>query len=273
MEATSIAGLVALMLATGLAGGVIAGLLGVGGGIVIVPVLEVALGWLGIDASVRMHLAVATSLATIVPTSMSSARAHQRRAAIDMQLARRWAIPLLIGALAGSLLAAAVDTRVLTAVFGVVALLVAVKMFLPLEGRHVAASVPRHWSATAIPAGIGIVSAMMGIGGGTLSVPVLTLLNEQIHRAVGTASLFGLFISVPGVLGYLLASPPPGLVPPGTIGYVNLIGLAVIAPASAIAAPWGALLAHSLSKRNLSIAFGAFLTLVAARMLYRTFGG
>lgn len=273
MEGSWIAGLVALMLATGLVGGTIAGLLGVGGGIVIVPVLEIALGWLGVDASVRMHLAVATSLATIVPTSISSARAHHSRGAVDLELARRWALPLLIGAFAGSLLASAVDTRVLTAVFGGVALLVALKMFLPLEGRHLSDAVPRHWSAAAIPSAIGVVSAMMGIGGGTLSVPVLTLLNEQIHRAVGTAALFGLFISVPGVLGYLLAGPPPALVPPGTIGYVNLIGLAVIAPASALAAPWGARLAHSLSKRQLSIAFGAFLALVAARMLYRTFGG
>ena len=179
MEGSWIAGLVALMLATGLVGGTIAGLLGVGGGIVIVPVLEIALGWLGVDASVRMHLAVATSI--------SSARAHHSRGAVDLELARRWALPLLIGAFAGSLLASAVDTRVLTAVFGGVALLVALKMFLPLEGRHLSDAVPRHWSAAAIPSAIGVVSAMMGIGGGTLSVPVLTLLNEQIHRAVGTA--------------------------------------------------------------------------------------
>ena len=144
MEGSWIAGLVALMLATGLVGGTIAGLLGVGGGIVIVPVLEIALGWLGVDASVRMHLAVATSLATIVPTSISSARAHHSRGAVDLELARRWALPLLIGAFAGSLLASAVDTRVLTAVFGGVALLVALKMFLPLEGRHLSDAVPRH---------------------------------------------------------------------------------------------------------------------------------
>jgi uncharacterized membrane protein YfcA len=257
-----------VMLATGLLAGFLAGLLGVGGGIVIVPVLEAALGFLGVDPAVRMHVAVATSLATIVPTSIASARAHHARGALDLDLARRWCLPLLLGAAGGSILATQVHTRVLAAVFGCAALLVAVKMILPLDGRFVRDGVPRGVMAAPLPAVIGAVSAMMGIGGGTLSVPVLTLLRQPIHRAVATAALFGLVISVPGTIAYLLAQPDAPL-PPGNVGLVNLIGVAVIAPVTMLTAPWGARVAHALSARALSGAFGMFLLVVALRMLYR----
>src|SRR5262245_7512445 len=166
---TELAGLLPLalvMLVTGLAGGVIAGLLGVGGGIVIVPALELALTAVGVDAAVRMHVAVATSMATIIPTSLASARAHHQRGAVDVPLVWRWSAPILLGALASSLLAARVASAVLTAVFGVVALAVALRMFLPIDDRHVAREVPRSVWALPIPALIGMVSAMMGIGGG-----------------------------------------------------------------------------------------------------------
>lgn len=261
--------LAAAALATGLVGGLISGLFGVGGGIVIVPVLDTALGALGVDATVRMQVAVATSLATIVPTSIASARAHHSRGAVDLALARRWAPALVAGAALGSWLASGWLATHLPLLFGVVAALMGTKMLLPLEQRVLARQVPRGAAVQAVPLTIGTVSSMMGIGGGTLSVPALTLMNMPVHRAVGTANLFGLAIALPGTIGYLLARPD-ALVPAGTVGLVSLPGLLLIAPTSVLAAPWGARLAHALDRRRLAAAFGAFLLLVAARMLYRS---
>jgi len=260
---------IAAMLLTGAAGGLLAGLLGVGGGIIVVPVLDLVLRLLGISPAVALHCAVATSLATIIPTSVSSTRAHLQRGAVDLALARRWALPLLLGSTAGTLLATRLAGDALAAVFGGVALLVAVKMLAPLDHLRLREELPHGAAAWTMPFGIGGISSMMGIGGGTLSVPLLTLCSVPIHRAVGTAALFGLAISVPGTLAFMLAAPAPGLLPPGSIGYVNLVGFALIAPLSMLTAPWGARLAHRLSRRDLSRAFGVFPGIVAARMLYR----
>jgi uncharacterized membrane protein YfcA len=264
--------LAAMMLLTGAVGGLLAGLLGVGGGIVIVPVLDLVLASISIDSSVRMHVAVATSLATIIPTAISSSRAHHAKGAVDMAQLKRWSVAIFLGAIAGVLIASRVTGDVLSAVFGVVALLVAIKMLLPLEGRHIAEAIPGGPGGQLLPFAIGGFSSMMGIGGGTLSVPTMTLFNFPIHRAVGTAALFGLLISVPATIAFIFTGwNVPGL-PTGSLGYVNLIGLAVIAPVSYVAAPWGARLAHALSKRHLSILFGLFLAVVSARMLIRAFG-
>ncbi len=264
--------LAAMMLLTGAAGGVIAGMLGVGGGIVIVPVLDLVLASLRVDPSVRMHVVVATSLATIIPTAISSSRAHEAKGAVDRDQLKRWGIAIFLGAIAGVLIASRVTGDVLSAVFGVVALLVALKMLLPLEGRHIGQTMPGGVIGQAIPFSIGGISSMMGIGGGTLSVPVMTLYNVPIHRAVGTAALFGLLISAPATVAFIITGwNVPGL-PPGSLGYVNLIGLAIIGPATFATAPLGARIAHALSKRQLSIMFGLFLTLVGVRMLIRAFG-
>jgi uncharacterized membrane protein YfcA len=261
--------LAALMVATGLVGGVLAGLLGVGGGIVVVPVLEIALSILGVDPAIRMHVAVATSLATIVPTSISSTRAHHRRGAVDVELVKHWAGLVFLGALLGTLIAANVKSDVLAAVFAVVALLVAIKMMLPLENITLAPAVPTGPLAAPLPLSIGILSAMMGIGGGTLSVPVMTLLNHPIHRAVGTAALFGLVISLPATAGYMISGYGDPRLPAGSIGFVNVVGFFLIAPATWLTAPLGARIAHGLSRRHLSLAFGVFLFIVACRMFYR----
>lgn len=264
--------LAAMMLLTGAVGGVIAGMLGVGGGIVIVPVLDLVLASLGVDSSVRMHVTVATSLATIIPTAISSSRAHEAKGAVDHAQLRRWGAAIFLGAIAGVLLASHVTGDVLAAVFGIVALLVAIKMLLPLEGKHIAETMPGGVVGQAIPFAIGGVSSMMGIGGGTLSVPVMTLFNVPIHRAVGTAALFGLMISAPATVAFVVTGWNVPDLPPGSLGYVNLIGLAIIGPATFVTAPWGARIAHALSKRQLSILFGLFLTVVAVRMLIRAFG-
>ena len=190
--------LLAALLGAGAAGGLLAGLLGVGGGIVIVPALDLALTLAGVEPAVALHVAVATSMATIVPTSISSSRSHARRGAIDGAVVRRWSLPIVVGAFAGSLFASSVDARVLSGVFGVVALLAALKMVLPLDGVVLRQGLPAGLGGASIPASIGAISAMMGIGGGTLTVPAMTLCGEPVHKAVGTAALLGLWISVPG---------------------------------------------------------------------------
>jgi len=259
-----------LLMATGLFAGLLAGLLGVGGGIIMVPVLELALPYAGFPREWCMHVAVATSLAAIVPTSISSSRAHHRRGGIDWKLARAWAPGVVVGGLVGSLLASRVSDDVLTGVFGVVATLISLKMFLPLDHLRVSERVPTGLIGKLIAALIGGVSSMMGIGGGTLSVPAMTLTGGAIHQAVGTAAFFGLLMSVPGTVGYLLASPGVAL-PGATVGLVSFGVLALVAPMSMLTAPAGARLAHSLDRRTLSKIFGGFLCLVALRMLLRTF--
>ncbi len=259
------------MLATGLVAGVLAGLFGIGGGIVIVPVLETALGFAGVDPAIRMHVAVGTSLATIIPTSISSARAHHRRQSVDVDIVRRWALFVLVGALLGAWIASKVHSDVLAIVFASLAFLVAMKMLFLPESRNLTAEVPRGPLVSVIPVSIGCFSSMMGIGGGTFSVMTLTLFNEPIHRAVGTAALFGLVISLPGTLGFIAAGWGDPRIPMGSLGYVSLLGFACIAPATVLAAPLGAKIAHGISARRLNMAFGAFLVIASLRLFYRAF--
>ncbi len=259
------------MLATGSVAGVLAGLFGIGGGIVIVPVLEAALGFVGVDPAIRMHVAVGTSLATIIPTSVSSARAHHQRKSVDVDIVKRWGIFVLLGALLGAWIASQVHSRVLAMVFATLALLVAIKMGLMPESRNLTEEVPRGPAVAVIPTAIGCFSSMMGIGGGTFSVMTLTLFNEPIHRAVGTAALFGLVISLPATIGFMVAGWGDARVPPASLGYVSLIGFACIAPATVLAAPLGAKIAHAFSGRRLSMLFGAFLVIASIRLFYRAF--
>jgi len=259
------------MLATGAVAGVLAGLFGIGGGIVIVPVLETTLGFIGVDPAIRMHVAVGTSLATIIPTSISSARAHHMRKSVDVEIVRRWAVFVLLGALLGAWIASRVHSDVLAIVFATLAFLVALKMLFMPESRNLTSEVPRGPLVPAIPTAIGCFSSMMGIGGGTFSVMTLTLFNEPIHRAVGTAALFGLVISLPGMLGFVAAGWGDPRIPAGSLGYVNLIGFACIAPATVLAAPLGAKIAHAFSARRLNMLFGAFLIIASIRLFYRAF--
>ena len=259
----------AAMLATGCVAGVLAGLFGIGGGIVVVPVLDAALGILGVDPAIRMHIAVATSLAVIVPTSISSARAHHRRGAVDVEIVRRWAAFVLIGSVTGAYVASLVHSDVLALVFATLALLVAIKLLFFAETRNLTSAVPRGPLVPVIPMSIGGFSSMMGIGGGTFSVMTLSMFGESIHKSVGTAALFGLVISLPGALGFIVTGIGDARLPPGTLGYVSLFGFALIAPATVVTAPLGARLAHGFSEKKLSVLFGAFLVVAAVRFFYR----
>lgn len=257
------------LLACGLIAGTVAGLLGVGGGIVLVPVLDFALQRAGVAAESSMHVAVATSLATIIPTSLASSRAHWRRGAIDTAIARDWAPGMVLGGLVGSLVTARTSDSLLALAFGLMATFVAVKMWLPFDHLRWRNAVPRGPLGHLLAGGIATISTLLGIGGGALAVPTMTLCGVAIHRAVGTAALFGLFLSVPGTLGYLLLRPDLPL-PPYTWGLVNVPALVLVASTATLAAPLGARLAHTLDRRRLSQVFGVILLLLALRMLYRS---
>lgn len=260
--------LVAALAATGLIAGVLAGLLGVGGGIVIVPVLFYVFTAMQVDPSVIMHLAVGTSLATIIPTSIRSVLSHRAKGAVDPDLLRGWAVPMLIGVLFGTGIASVVSSAALTLVFASVALVVAVHMALGRVERTIADDLPKGATGASVAGGIGAFSAMMGIGGGTLGVPILTLFNYPIHRAVGTAAGFGLIISVPGTIGFVLAGWGDPARPEGlwAVGYVSLLAFVLIVPATVFATPYGVKLAHILSRTALRRAFAVFLGLTALRM-------
>lgn len=262
-----------LLIGVGLFSGVISGLLGVGGGIVIVPALYHVFAYLGIDPSVRMHLAVGTSLATIIPTAIRSVRGHHKRGAVDMALMRQWAVPLGVGVLIGTGLAVFAKGRELTLVFATVALVVAVQMTVIRHDWKLRETVPGGFLGALPPVGIGAFSAMMGIGGGTLAVPTLSMLGVPIHRAVATASGFGLIIAIPGTIGFIAAGWGNPLLPlPWYLGYVSLLGFVVLVPATLLSVPWGVALAHWLKPRPLRWAFAGFLALTSARMFWDLFG-
>jgi uncharacterized membrane protein YfcA len=258
--------LVPLLLLAGAIGGLLAGLLGVGGGIVIVPALYYIFSYLGIDADVRMHLAVGTSLATIVPTSIRSVRAHNARGSFDRDLFRAWVPGIVIGVLLGTWLANLAEFGQLTMVFATVALVVSLYMALGNPAWRLANGLPGNPVSSMIAAVIGAISAMMGIGGGTLSVPVLNLFGVPIHRSVGTAAGFGLVIAIPGTLGFIVGGWNNPLLPDFSLGYVNWLGFLLIVPATVLTVPAGAKLAHSLSQTGLRRAFALFLGLTAIRM-------
>ncbi|MDB5507245.1 MAG: rane protein [Devosia sp.] len=264
---------VTALLATGVVAGFIAGLLGVGGGIVIVPVLYYVFTALGVPEDVKMHIAVGTSLSTIIFTSAMSVRAHNSRGAVDWALLRRWTPGIVVGVIIGTQLAAFISGEMLTAIFGFVALIVAIYMIVSRPEWRLANQLPGTWAQRAMAAVIGLISSLMGIGGGTLSVPAMTLVGYPIHKAVGTASAIGFAIGVPGTIGMIIGGWGKPDLPPLSLGFVSLIGLILILPTSMLLAPVGARAAHALPVRALKFAFAVFLALTAIRMLYSVFFG
>ncbi|MBL4787195.1 MAG: sulfite exporter TauE/SafE family protein [Cohaesibacteraceae bacterium] len=255
------------LLATGAVAGLLAGLLGVGGGIVIVPVLYHVFGLMGIDDAVRIKLAVGTSLATILITGFSSARTHLKKGSVDTQLLRSWGPAIAIGVVAGAVLSGYLESQVLVGIFAAVAMIVAINMAFRSENMALADQLPGRPFREILGLIIGGFSVLMGIGGGTLSVPILTLFRYPIKRAVGTASAIGLIIAVPGVLGAIWFGLDVGGRPEYSLGYVNLIGFALIIPTSAYFAPWGARIAHAIPARMLRWAFAIFLFITSVRMI------
>ncbi|WP_439577518.1 sulfite exporter TauE/SafE family protein [Elioraea sp.] len=267
-----LAGLAAATAVTGLIAGLLAGLFGVGGGIVIVPVLSYVLPLLGIDPAVQQKLAVSTSLATIIPTSIVSARKHYAKGAIDVPLLRGLVPSLLAGTVIGALLIVVLRGEALTLVFAVVALLVALNLGLTGADWRIRDRFPEGAPRHAIGAAMGGVSAVMGIGGGTVGVPIMSMFGTPIRRAVATASAFGIVISIPATIIAIIGGWGEARMPPYSVGYVNLIGFALIAVGSILAAPWGAHLAHTIPPLLLKRLFALFLALTSLRMFWRTLG-
>ncbi|MBL7089398.1 sulfite exporter TauE/SafE family protein [Acidovorax sp.] len=263
-----LAALATSLVLTGLVAGVLAGLLGVGGGIVIVPVLYHVFTLLGVDESVRMHVAVGTSLATIVPTSIMSARAHRKRGSLNPVILRRLIPGVIVGVLIGAVLSGQFSSQVLTAVFATVAVLVALNMAFKRDDFAVGDGLPGAAGTSALGVSIGGLSTLMGIGGGTLSVPLLNALRVPMHVAVGTGAALGMVISLPGAAAFLYNGLDVPLRPPGSLGYINLLGVALIVPATMISTGWGAKLAHVINARRLRQLFALFLALTSARMFY-----
>lgn len=256
----------ALYLALGAVAGVLAGLLGVGGGLVIVPVLAWAFAAQGLAEQHVMHLALGTSLASIVFTSLSSIRAHHRRGAVHWPVVRRLAPGIVLGTLAGAALAAALPTDILRRVFALFVFTVAAQIGFGVQpAAH--RRLPGWAGLSAAGGGIGVVSAVVGIGGGSMTVPFLIWCNTAVREAVATSAAVGLPIALAGAAGYLLAGHGVAELPSAAIGYVHGPALAGIALASVVFAPLGAHLAHCLPVLALRRVFAGVLALIGMRML------
>lgn len=259
------------LIATGVFAGILAGLLGVGGGIVIVPVLFFLFQSLGVSPESAMLVATATSLATIVPTSISSIRSHNQKGNVDFNLLKRWAAFILIGVLLGSWLVTRVEGSMLAMLFGAIAVLSALNMLFRTGKSALYQKLPSAAGQSIMGASTGFFSSMVGIGGGTISVPLLTLYNYPAHKAIGTAAAIGLIISLPGALTMLILGSTPTDAPAGTFGLVNLYGFACIVPLTVLFAPVGASLAAKLDALKLKKIFALVLLFTGLRMLAQLF--
>jgi uncharacterized membrane protein YfcA len=255
----------AALAGAGVVAGILAGVFGIGGGAILVPVFYQVFGLVGIDDAVRMHLAVGSSLAIIVPTSIRSFLAHRKRGAVDEAMLRSFLVPVPVGVVLASLLAAYLSSEGLRVIFAVIAILVGLRLILNRENWRLAGDIPGNPARAIIGAGIGFLSALMGIGGGVLNNTFMTLFGRPMHQAVATSSGVGVLISIPGMIGYIWAGWGDPLLPIFSTGFVNWIAVALIIPITLLVAPLGVRIAHAVSKRTLEIGFGLFMLLVAAR--------
>jgi uncharacterized membrane protein YfcA len=258
--------LAALIIVAGFVTGILAGLFGIGGGALIVPVLYEVFRVLGVPDEVRFQLCVGTSIAIIVPTNVFSYFTHRDKGAVMMDVVRAWAVPAVIGVAAGSAIAAFAPGAVLKLAFVLIATVIAFKLLFGRETWRLGDDLPGSAAMAAYGVFVGLAASLMGISGGSVSNMILTLYGKPIHKAVATSAGLGVPITVAGTIGYILAGlPQQALLPPLSLGFVSLIGFALMAPVSSFTAPYGARLAHALSKRRLEIAFGCFLLAVCVR--------
>jgi uncharacterized membrane protein YfcA len=260
------------IVAGGVVTGVLAGLFGIGGGAIIVPVLYEVFRVIGVPEGVRMQLCIGTSLAIIVPTTIRSYQAH-RATGIDVAaIIRLWWLPALIGVGVGSALAVIAPPAVFKLAFAVIAIIIAAKLLFGRGSWRLGDDLPPGLPGRALGFVIGLAASLMGVSGGSISNMILTLYGRTIHQAVATSAGLGVPITIAGTLGYMLAGlPQQNLMPPLTIGFVSLVGFALMAPVSSYTAVYGARLAHWLPKRRLEIAFGIFLLLVSIRFVASLF--
>jgi uncharacterized membrane protein YfcA len=267
-----IALLVAAVMLAGIATGILAGLFGVGGGAIIVPVLYEVFRILGVPEEVRMQLSVGTSMAIIIPTTIRSYITHRARGMVLNDVMRAWAMPAVLGVAAGSVIAYFAPSALFKIVFMVTVTIIAIKLLFGRDSWKIAEHFPGRPAMIGYGFLIGITSSLMGVSGGSVSNMVQTLYGKPLHKAVATSAGLGVPITIAGTIGLALAGwPQMALLPPFSIGYVSLLGVAIMAPVSSFTAPYGAVLAHRLSKRQLEIVFGLFLLLVSSRFIASLF--
>ena len=269
---SELAFIAAMILVGGAVTGIIAGLFGIGGGAVIVPVLYEVFRVLGVSDDVRMQLCVGTSIAIILPTTIRSYLAHRAKGAVRQDILRVWAIPTVLGVAIGSTIATFAPSAVFKLVFIIIAGLIAIKMLFGRDTWRIADELPGTATMRGYGFFIGISSSLMGVSGGSVSNIVQSLYGISLHNAVATSAGLGVPITIAGTIGYMLAGlPHQAQMPRLSIGFVSLIGFVLFAPVSAYTAPYGARLAHALSKRSLEIGFGCFLLAVSARFIATLF--
>lgn len=256
-----------LMLAIGAFAGVVAGLLGVGGGIVLVPAFFYAFSALGYDSPQLMQICLATSLATIVVTSIRSVHSHNKKGAVDWSILRSWGPGIAFGAIVGMIATTGLKSIVLTGIFGVLGLIVGLYLAFGREHWRLGDGMPGGAKRAVTSGTLGFLSVLMGIGGGSFGVPLMTLFNVPIHRAVATAAGFGLVIAVPAVIGFLLTGTAPEGRPPFTVGQVNVVAFVIIISMTLLTTPLGVRLAHAMDPKPLKRAFAVFIMVAALNML------
>jgi uncharacterized membrane protein YfcA len=270
-----------LLVATGALSGFLAGLFGIGGGAVLVPVFYECFRLAGVPLEVRMPLCIGTSLAVIIPTSIRSFRAHYLRGAVDMDILRSWWITILIGVVVGSVTARYAPERLFKYVFVAVAWSATLRLWFAREGWKLGDEMPKGILMKVFGFFVGLLSTLMGVGGGLFSNLLMTFYGRPIHQAVATSSALAVLISIPGALGYVYAGWPvaarfpavAALQMPLAFGYVSLIGALLVMPMSLWTAPLGVKAAHAMSKRMLEIAFGSYLFIVGGRFVISLMSG
>lgn len=260
------------LVAAGMVAGLAAGLFGIGGGAIIVPVLYFLFSSMGYEES-AMHVAVSTSLATIILTSARSVMAHNKRGAVDWQIIKVWSPWIMLGSLAGMALSGWIDGRGLTLIFGVMAFVLSAQLFFGRPGWQLADDMPVGMARAALGSGMGALSALMGIGGGAFGVSLMAVCGRPIHKAVATAAGFGIAIGLPGALAAVIVGWGRTDLPPFSLGHVNLAAFALISVFTVLMAPVGAALAHRLDAGRLRRWFAVLLAVVATRMLWKVIIG
>jgi uncharacterized protein len=281
LDFTELVELGLLLVATGALSGFLAGLFGIGGGAVLVPVFYECFRLAGVPLEVRIPLCIGTSLAVIIPTSIRSYRAHYLRGAVDVGILKQWWITILLGVLAGSVTARYAPERLFKYVFVAVAWSATLRLWFAGDGWKLGDEMPKGILMKVFGFFVGLLSTLMGVGGGLFSNLLMTFYGRPIHQAVATSSALAVLISIPGALGYVYAGWPaagrfPGVAAlqmPLAFGYVSVIGALLVMPTSLWTAPLGVKAAHAMSKRMLEIAFGCYLFIVGGRFVISLIGG
>jgi len=271
-DTTLLIQMLALLMVIGAFAGVLAGLLGVGGGIVLVPAFFYAFQTLGYGGPQLMQMCLATSLATIIVTSVRSVASHHAKGAVDWGILRTWAPGIALGAVAGVMAASSLRSGVLQGIFGGLGIVIGLYLGLGRSHWRLGPAMPGGVARVLMSPAVGFLSVLMGIGGGSFGVPLMSLYGVPIHRAVATAAGFGVTIALPSVAGFLLLEIAPEQRPPFTLGAVNLVAFAVVIAMTLVTAPLGVRLAHAMDPRPLKRVFAVFLTLVALNMLRKALG-